>query len=312
MNTTIVIILLITLSVICIALTIKLYFMKKTVKEIEVGLKNILKSDTNNLITISSSEKNIKKLATGLNVELKTMRKQKFQYENGNQELKKLITNISHDLRTPLTAIKGYIDLIEKDKLSKNQEKYLNIIQKKTDELTELTEQLFDFSKTIDNNNIKISKEKCNINEILEEVLASYYVIFKEKGIEPQISMCSENVYRKLNKASIIRIFENILSNISKYCVRNFKVELKDDGTIIFANKVKEGLLDATTVQKIFDRYFTVENAKKSTGIGLSIAKELVELNDGSISANFTKDTLIIEIKFLEKFSENLYLNNKK
>ena len=293
----IVIILLFTLIVICIALTIKLYFMKKSVKEIEAGLKDILKSDTNNLITISSSEKNIKKLATSLNIELKTIRKQKLQYENGNQELKKLVTNISHDLRTPLTAIKGYIDLIEKDKLSKNQEKYLNIIQKKTDELTELTEQLFDFSKTIDNN-MKISKEKCNINEILEEALASYYVIFKEKGIEPQISMCSENVYRKLNKASIIRIFENILSNISKYCVLNFKVELKDDGTIIFANKVKDGLLDATTVQKIFDRYFTVENAKKSTGIGLSIAKELVELNDGSISANFTKDTLIIEIKF--------------
>ena len=307
----IVIILLFTLIVICIALTIKLYFMKKSVKEIEAGLKDILKSDTNNLITISSSEKNIKKLATSLNVELKTIRKQKLQYESGNQELKKLVTNISHDLRTPLTAIKGYIDLIEKDKLSKDQEKYLNIIQKKTDELTELTGQLFDFSKTIDNN-IKISKEKCNINEILEEALASYYVIFKEKGIEPQISMCSENVYKKLNKASIIRIFENILSNISKYCVNNFKVELKDDGTIIFANKVKDGLLDATTVQKIFDRYFTVENAKKSTGIGLSIAKELVELNDGSISANFTKDTLIIEIKFLEKFSENLYLNGKK
>ena len=293
----IVIILLFTLIVICIALTIKLYFMKKSVKEIEAGLKDILKSDTNNLITISSSEKNIKKLATSLNVELKTIRKQKLQYESGNQELKKLVTNISHDLRTPLTAIKGYIDLIEKDKLSKDQEKYLNIIQKKTDELTELTEQLFDFSKTIDSD-IKISKEKCNINEILEEVLASYYVIFKEKGIEPQISMCSENVYKKLNKASIIRIFENILSNISKYCVNNYKVELKDDGTIIFANKVKDGLLDATTVQKIFDRYFTVENAKKSTGIGLSIAKELVELNDGSISANFTKDTLIIEIKF--------------
>ena len=291
----IVIILLFTLIVICIALTIKLYFMKKSVKEIEAGLKNILKSDTNNLITISSSEKNIKKLATSLNIELKTIRKQKLQYENGNQELKKLVTNISHDLRTPLTAIKGYIDLIEKDKLSKNQEKYLNIIQKKTDELTELTEQLFDFSKTIDSD-IKISKEKCNINEILEEVLASYYVIFKEKGIEPQISMCSENVYKKLNKASIIRIFENILSNISKYCVNNFKVELKDDGTIIFANKVKDGLLDATTVQKIFDRYFTVENAKKSTGIGLYLCKKLcLRLNhEIKISSNEKTTVTII------------------
>ena len=282
---------------VCIFLIVKVFLIKKTIREIEKSFTYIIKSDTNNIVTISSLDKDIKNLTINLNKNLMELRKQKLEYKNGNQELKKIITNISHDLRTPLTAIKGYIDLIEKDKLSKNQEKYLNIIQKKTDELTELTEQLFDFSKTIDSD-IKISKEKCNINEILEEVLASYYVIFKEKGIEPQISMCSENVYKKLNKASIIRIFENSLSNISKYCVNNFKVELKDDGTIIFANKVKDGLLDATTVQKIFDRYFTVENAKKSTGIGLSIAKELVELNDGSISANFTKDTLIIEIKF--------------
>lgn len=91
------------------------------------------------------------------------------------------------------------------------------------------------------------------------------------------------------------RVFENILSNVSKYSDGNFKVKLEDNGKITFSNKAES--LDATTVQKIFDRYFTVENAKKSTGIGLSIAKQLIELNGGKILAKYQNGDLIIEIE---------------
>lgn len=280
----------------CILLIIKIINIKKALKEIEKSLNNILKSDTNNLITTSSSDKYIKNLTIIFNNELKIMRDQKLQYKNGNQELKRTITNISHDLRTPLTAIKGYIDLIKEENSNKKNEKYIKIIEKKSNELVELTEQLFDFSKTLDMN-IEINKENCCINEILEETLADYYTIFKEKNIKPEILLCEEKIYRMVNKASIVRIFENILSNILKYSNNNFKVELKNIGKIIFSNKATN--LDETTVQKIFDRYFTVENAKKATGLGLSIAKQLVELNNGTINAKYIKDTLIIEIELI-------------
>lgn len=272
---------------------VKLYILKYTIKEIEESINNILKLDTNNLITISSSDKDIKNLTINLNNNLIELRKQKLKYENGNQELKKIITNISHDLRTPLTAINGYIELIDNNGLKEKQKKYIEIVQRKTNELNELTTQLFEFSKTID---INIKKEKCCLNEILEETLVSYYNIFREKNIVPSIFICNKKIYRKVNKISLIRIFENILSNVSKYSNGDFKVEMNENGTIIFSNE--SNFLDTTTVQKIFDRYFSVENAKESTGIGLSIAKQLVELNNGRIYAKYTENKLFIEISF--------------
>ena len=282
------------LFLICIFLAVKLYVIKQSIKEIEKSFSKILRTDTNNIIAISSSDKDIKNLNINLNNNLSELRGQKLQYKNGNQELKKIITNISHDLRTPLTAIKGYVDLIEQEKLSNNQKKYLKVIQKKSNELTELTGQLFEYTKLMDID-VKIKKEECCINEILEETLVSYYSIFKEQDIIPNISICSTKVYKIVNKISIIRVFENILSNVVKYSNGDLKVEMQENGTITFSNKATS--LDETTVQKIFDRYFSVENAKESTGIGLSIAKQLVELNNGSIKAEYVNGYLIIEIK---------------
>ena len=271
------------LIIILIFFLLKMFFIKKSIKEIRINLIRILKSDTNNLLTIDTKNKEIVQLANTLNIELKNLRKQKLQYENGNNELKKSITNISHDIRTPLTAISGYIDLIKENK--ENQEEYIKIIERKTNDLINLTEQLFDFSKTIDIVP-NIQKEKICINELLEEVLANFYVVFKENNIVPDIEIEQRKIYK---------IIENILSNVTKYSSGEFKVKLDGMGIITFSNKSSS--LDATTVEKIFDRYYTVENAKKSTGIGLSIAKQLVELNNGSINGKYEKGKLIIEIE---------------
>ena len=144
------------LFVICMILIIKIYLNNKDIKKIGENLEEILTNDTNNLITVSTSNKQIKKVAGKLNTELKKLRKVKIQYENGSEELKRTITNISHDMRTPLTAISGYIELMEnnieaeevnnsKSKIirrEENKQKYLKIIKRKTSELIELTEQL--------------------------------------------------------------------------------------------------------------------------------------------------------------------------
>ena len=292
------------LFVICMILIIKIYLNNKDIKKIGENLEEILTNDTNNLITVSTSNKQIKKVAGKLNTELKKLRKVKIQYENGSEELKRTITNISHDMRTPLTAISGYIELMEnnieaeevnnsKSKIirrEENKQKYLKIIKRKTSELIELTEQLFKFSTTMDTL-WKIDKENCCINEILED-----YSIFKKKNIVPEINICNEMIYKNLNKNSLIRIFENILSNMIKYSDGNFKIKLERSGKIIFSNKAKK--LDTTTVQKIFDRYFTVENANNVTGVGLSIAKQLVEINEGNIIAKYMDGNLVIEVQF--------------
>lgn len=283
------------LIIILVFMIIKLYFIRKSLKEIQNSISEILSTDTNNLLTISSSDKEIINLANSLNLELKNLREEKLQYENGNQELKTVMTNISHDMRTPLTAISGYIELIKENNDENKKKKFIEIIERKINDLILLTDQLFDFSKTMDMK-INIKKEKCCINEIIEEALVNYYSIFKKNNIVPKIEICNKKIYKYVDKNTIIRVFENILSNVSKYSNGDFKVVLDEYGRITFSNRATS--LDATTVQKIFNRYFTVENAKKSTGLGLSIAKQLIELNDGTISAKYIKNHLIIEIYF--------------
>lgn len=278
---------------VCIFLIVKVFLIKKTMREIEKSFTYILESDTNNIVTISSLDKDIKNLTINLNKNLMELRKQKLEYKNGNQELKKIITNISHDLRTPLTVINGYIDLLQKENKNVEQERYIKIIKEKIYELQELTEQLFEFSKTVDID-LEVKKEECCLNDILEESLANYYNQFKEKNIIPKISISNKKINKMVNRIAIIRIFENILSNVLKYSNGNFEVILNDDGMITFSNKANS--LDAITVQKIFDRYFTVENAKESTGIGLAIAKQLIEQNRGKITAEYVNGYLIIKL----------------
>ena len=278
---------------VCIFLIVKVFLIKKTIREIEKSFTYILESDTNNIVTISSLDKDIKNLTINLNKNLMELRKQKLEYKNGNQELKKIITNISHDLRTPLTVINGYIDLLQKENKNAEQERYIKIIKEKIYELQELTEQLFEFSKTVDVD-LEVKKEECCLNDILEESLANYYNQFKEKNIIHKISISNKKINKMVNRLAIIRIFENILSNVLKYSNGNFEVILNDDGIITFSNKANS--LDAITVQKIFDRYFTVENAKESTGIGLAIAKQLIEQNRGKITAEYVNGYLIIKL----------------
>ena len=283
--------------VVCIAifLLLKIIVMKNEIIKIEKSLTTILKSDTNNLITVSSNDKNLKRLATRLNKSLKELRKLELEYKQGNQELKNSITNISHDLRTPLTAIRGYLDLIDKNDLKNNQLEKLKIIDNKVKDLTELTEQLFDFSKSIDICNEMERKNIC-INNILEDSIVSFYGLFKEYHISPKIEICEKKVIRLINENMVKRIFENIISNAIKYSEDDFNIKLKSNGAIEFSNKTNS--LDSTSLEKIFYRYYTVKNAKKSNGIGLSIAKQLVELNDGNIKAKYENSYLIIEVKF--------------
>lgn len=275
-------------------LVIKIIVMKNDIKNIENSLSTIINTDTNNLITISTNDRKIKMLASTLNKSLKELRRLELEYKNGSGELKTSITNISHDLRTPLTAIRGYLDLMDDNNLTEKQIKYLKIIDCKVKDLTELTEQLFDFSKSIDVQQ-EIKKEKIVINDILEDSIISFYSLFRKNNITPNIDICNDKVIRLMNGNILKRIFENIISNAIKYGKNDFNVKMYSNGVIEFSNKTDK--LDNVSLEKIFDRYYTVQSAKKSSGIGLSIAKQLVDLSNGEINAKYKSGYLIIKVK---------------
>ena len=128
------------------ALLAKIYFLCKSAQEITEAFRDRLTVDTNTLISISTRDRFMRKLAADINTQLRQLRKERHRYQQGDLELKEAITNISHDLRTPLTAINGYLDLLEREEMSETVRRYVLQIQNRTEVLKKLTEELFRYS----------------------------------------------------------------------------------------------------------------------------------------------------------------------
>lgn len=281
------------LSILIAALIIKIISLKRAVKEIEESLSEKLTTDTNTLIDISSNDKRIRSLAGTLNRELAVFRKEKLRYMNGNNELKNSVTNISHDLRTPLTAICGYIELLEREEKTKEAEKYLDIIKKRAEFMVKLTEELFGYSVIMSENGGKTTSYT-DVKNVLEESIASFYEVLMARNIVPVINLTKEKVIRNLDSHALSRVFSNLLNNAVKYSDGDLEISLFENGEIVFANTASK--LDVVEVEKLFDRFYTVETAKNSTGLGLSIAKTLTEQMRGEISAKYKDGKLYIKI----------------
>ncbi len=281
------------LILIIVALLIKIYLLQKAAKEIEEAFADRLITDTNTLIDISSRDRSMRKLASSVNIQLRKLRAERHRFQQGDLELKYAITNISHDLRTPLTAICGYLDLLEQEEKPAIVERYIDIIKNRSEMLKQLTEELFRYSVILTAEAGAV-REPVNINLVLEECVAAFYSSFKERRIIPHIQMPENKVIRNLDSSALKRIFSNLLSNAIKYSDGDLDITLSQTGEITFSNTASG--LNEIQVGKLFDRFYTVEAARKSTGLGLAIARTLVEQMNGTISANYDNNRLSIFI----------------
>lgn len=285
------------LLVIIFALLLKIFYMRKAIREIKRGFSEKLYTDTNTPIMLSSHDKLVSSLANDINVELKELQKQKHRYIQGDKELKNAITNISHDLRTPLTTICGYLSLLDKEEKSEHIARQLSIIKNRTFVLKQLVEELFRYTTIISDTENSVYTETV-INNVLEDCISSYYAIFKEKGITPNINLCEQKIVRSVDKTALLRIFNNVIDNAIKYSEGDLTISLFENGKIVFSNHTSD--LNEIQIGKLFDRFYTVNTARKSTGLGLSIAKALIEKMDGNISADYSNNVLSIIIKLNE------------
>ena len=282
------------LLLIIFVLLAKVYFLRKSAQEISEAFRDRLTADTNTLIDISTRDPYMRQLAADINMQLRLLRKQRHKYLTGDRELKEAVTNISHDLRTPLTAICGYLDLLEREEKSENTARYLSLIENRVDAMKQLTEELFRYSVILSTE--EMAMETVHINGVLEESIAAFYGALTNRGIQPDIRITENRIERQLNREALGRVFSNILNNALKYSDGDLEVFLHDDGEIIFSNTASR--LNEVQVGKLFDRFFTVEAARNSNGLGLAISKTLVEQMGGSISAELTNNKLIIYIRF--------------
>ena len=282
------------LCIVIFALLVKIHLLRKSINEITDAFQEKLATETNTLIDVSSRDPYVLKLASDINVQLRLLRKERQQFQQGDIELKEAITNLSHDLRTPLTAINGYLDLLDREDKSDEVNRYISLIRDRSEALKSLTEELFRYSIVTSVQNISL--ERIDLVRALEESLVSFYGVFKERNIEPEIRLPEEPVWKTLDKEAISRVFSNIISNAIKYSEADFSVSMTEDGVITFSNIA--GKMDAVSVGRLFDRFYTVETGSNSTGLGLSIAKILVNRMNGSISAEYKDSRLLFKVSF--------------
>lgn len=273
----------------------KLYLMRKSAREICEGMTGWMEADSNVGIDISGRDLKMRELASAIDKELQRLRQEHIRYVQGDQELKRAITNLSHDLRTPVTAVCGYMELLQKEELPEEANRYLAVMNQRILALKDMMEELFQYSMIL-SAEIYQEREKVSLNRTLEECIAQHYGALKVAGIEPEISIPETVIYRELNEKALFRIFQNIISNVIKYSVGDCKIILEENGTICFQNHAYG--LDKIQIGHLFDRFYTIESGRESTGLGLSIAKALSEEMGGQIDAGYEDGLLTIKVHF--------------
>ncbi len=286
------------LCVLALVLWVKLRLLQKSLDEISAEFAQRLSQDTNTLICLSSGDRHARRLAAELNVQLRLLRRQRRQYLNGDRALKQAVTNIAHDLRTPLTALSGYLELLQREQLSADAARYLALIENRAQALRQMTEELFRYT-LVTSAPEQMHPEPVDLNALLEQSVAACYGAFKARGITPAITMPQARVVRPLDPAAAARVLDNVLHNALKYSAGDLDITLREDGEVCFANSAPG--LDEVQVGRLFDRFFTVEAAQNATGLGLAIAKTLVEQMGGRVSAQYDAGRLCIRILFPEK-----------
>ena len=263
-------------------------------KEIKLSLQFILDNDTNGIVTVSSHNRRIQSFVKELNDYLKTLRQKEIKYQKHTSTLEELITNMTHDIRTPLTVIKGYLELLEVDK--KYNEEYVQIMMKKTNELVNLTDDLFLYCKT--NNLNKDYKENILVNNVLEDTLLNFYPLIKDKKLEVKVNITTAKIRVLVNRDLLVRVLDNVFSNAIKYSKTFLIISLDDNGVIKISNDSTD--LDSVNVSKLFDKYYTVKSGSKSRGLGLAIARSLIEMTGGKMTYDF-QDNILTMIIYLKK-----------
>jgi len=214
-----------------------------------------------------------------------------------------LITNVSHDIKTPLTSIINYVDLLKKENIKNEKAKeYLEVLEVKSQRLKKLIEDLIEASKA-SSGNIKLEKQLININELIKQVTGEFEDKFNNKNLEVIVDYLKEDVKILADNRYIYRIIENLYSNISKYALENSRVYVdikKDDNKVNIAikNISKERL--NISEEELMQRFVRGDSSRNTegSGLGLSIATSLTELQGGKFNIYLDGDLFKVVLEF--------------
>jgi len=273
-------------------------------KQIHDATEKIYKGDTNIKLDESLYTGVLKELAVYIN-DIAGGFSNAIKESLKSERLKtELITNVSHDIKTPLTSIINYVDLLKQENIQNEKAKeYIEVLDNKSQRLKKLIEDLVEASKA-SSGNIKINKEVLNVKELLNQVTGEFEDKFNSRGLNIISKLPEETVYIKADSRYLYRVLENTYSNVAKYAEENTRVYIdcileEENTVVIYVKNISKDELNISA-DELMQRFVRGDKSRNTegSGLGLSIAKSLTELQDGTFNIYLDGDLFKVAIKF--------------
>ncbi|CEK33835.1 sensor histidine kinase [Paraclostridium sordellii] len=281
----------------------RFFVLSRSINNVTKDFKYISKNvNSNRKLKLNYPEKHLEQLLLEINKYLEDTQIYKQKYIKREEEIRKEIENISHDLRTPLTSIRGYLELIKDEDIpDKEKKEYIYIIEKRAKVLQNLIQDFYDLSR-LENNDYNFSMEIIDINKELKEQILMFYNDFDKNNIDVDIKLKETPILVYLDKNAIERVFHNLIQNATKYSKSKFCMLLNSkNGEIIieFKNDVQD--MNRQDLDLLFNRFYMKDSSrsKDSSGLGLTITKFLIESMNGKIDIELDNEWITFRIKFL-------------
>ena len=235
-----------------------------------------------------------RRLCQAVNKRLEEGRQLRLETQERERELKYTMVCISHDIRTPLAGAMGYLQLLEGE--PDRQAEYLDIVKKRLEELEELLDELFLYTR-LQSGSLPLECEETAALPPLWDALAEFYPQLEAAGVTPELQFDRENMTVWANPEALGRVYRNLIANALRHGGGGLAVS-GGDGRLCFSNRLLPG--SRPDPERLFDRFYQSgpARAKGGTGLGLSIVRELMERMGGQASARITDDTLEISLSF--------------
>lgn len=287
------IILTVVLGVAVLLLAAHFFSLRRQLRRIDKQLQARLTEDKYQPLDVELLNKDLNRLTATINKWLKQEEDKGLMRIRDENHFKEMVADISHDLRTPLTAIKGYLQLVGSEELSEKQKEKLRIAEKHADELGDLLEHFLEYSYAI-NAGQTLNFEKVELSQLVADCLIEAEPLFNDKGLKLNFETESF-AYADLDREACMRLIRNLINNALQHSPSDITVRIYtsiNSVTIMFANAVDCPL----DTERIFDRFYT--SSKKGSGLGLAIVKMLAQQIGGDAYADLQENILSIFVVF--------------
>lgn len=288
------------LALTVLSLSIRISVIRREMRNIKKELILTRDKNYNRQLTVTLIDKSLSEMTTEINRNLDYQKALKLKTEKAELSLRQSVSDIAHDLRTPLTAIKGNIQLLEREEqLSPRSRDYLRICAEKSDAMKAMADDFFELS-VLESDNSAAQLEKTDITALLMQFIADNEGVIRTHNLTPEIIFPEKSIFVMADRMMLTRMLGNLLNNVIKYANNSFtiSIEEKNDCVLTFSNTVPADRVFDTDM--LFERTYRGDKARQGggAGLGLYIVKLLAEKQNARVSAEKTGNILSMRIVF--------------